>query len=63
MESVQFTPVETESTKNLPVKDCLVNKAFGGCIDVLGMRRRYCKNNCQFRCLRGKDYKKINDKF
>ncbi len=46
---------------NLPVKDCKIQEYFGDAREPERERIKYCKRNCEFRCLRGLEYKKGKD--
>ena len=40
------------------VEDCIMNDYFVDSNEPERERIKYCELNCQFRCLRGMDYKK-----
>lgn len=50
--------------KNLKIefeitKDCIINEYFG---NSKFYKLEYCEKNCQYRCVKNQDYKKISDK-
>ena len=45
--------------KNL-AKDCIIWTMFMDSNNSNYWQQEYCKNNCQYKCLRNKDYKKGN---
>ena len=47
--------------KDLPIDDCIINTMFTDAKDPKKWRLEYCKDNCNYRCLKGKNYKRRND--
>jgi len=43
----------------LPVKNCIINTIFEDARNKLYYRLKYCKENCQYKCIKGLDYKTI----
>ena len=49
-------------TMRLPVNDCVINNYFEDASFPVKERIKYCCENCVFKCLEGKEYKKRNRK-
>ena len=49
-------------TKKLPVKNCIINDVFVNANNPKLERVKYCKQNCGFKCINGKEYKRRNKK-
>ena len=43
----------------LSAKDCVINEMFNDCVNPAITRRKYCHDNCQYKCIHGVDYKKL----
>jgi len=60
MKTIPITKKYVEQLKDrLPIPDCKINEIFIGCNEADYLRKEYCKKNCNYRCLNGRDYKKI----
>lgn len=45
--------------EDLPAKDCVINSYFTDDLYPIVARLKYCKENCGFKCIKGKVYKKL----
>lgn len=45
----------------LPVKNCIINNYFVGTDNPEFWQLKYCKENCNYKCINQKPYKKIKE--
>lgn len=48
----------TKKLSKLPINDCIINNFFIDANEPKFEQLKYCEQNCGFRCLNGKEYKK-----
>jgi len=44
---------------NKITEDCIINEYFCNSNNPEYYRKKYCKENCNYKCIRGFEYKKI----
>ena len=60
---LNYIPLNKGKTamSKLPIKDCIINNYFVGTDNPEFWRLKYCKENCNYKCINQKPYKKIKE--